>query len=102
MAPFKPFLSPRCKFAWSAELEAAFQISKQAIVEAIREGEEIFDMHMRTCLRPGWSNRGIGYFLLQQHYRCHSGTPDCCPGGWRITLAGSRFLSSAEQRYVAT
>ena len=27
--------------------------------------------------------------------------PDCCPDGWKITLAGSRFLSGAEQRYAA-
>lgn len=29
MAPFKPFLSPRCKLSWSPELEKAFQSSKQ-------------------------------------------------------------------------
>ena len=92
MAPFKTFLSPRCKFSWSAELEDAFQASKQAIVEAIRIGVEIFDIERRTCLRPDWSNRGIGYFLLQQHCSCSSGVPDCCPGGWRITLAGSQFF----------
>ena len=101
MAPFKPFLSPRHKFSWSPELEEAFQSSKLAIVEAIREGVEIYDIQKRTCLRPDWSRRGIGYFLLQQHCSCESGVPDCCPGGWRITLAGSRFLSSAEQRYAA-
>ena len=98
MAPFKPFLSPRCQFTWSPELEKAFQTSKDAIVAAIHEGVEIFDMRRRTCLRPDWSRRGIGYFLLQQHCQCPSGTPDCCPEGWKITLAGSRFLSSAEQR----
>ena len=101
MAPFKPFLSARCQFSWSSELEAAFESSKEAIVEAIRKGVEIFDMQRRTCLRPDWSRRGIGYFLLQQHCDCPSSLPDCCPGGWRITLAGSRFLSSAEQRYAA-
>ena len=101
MAPFKPFLSPRCQFTWSPELEKAFQTSKDAIVAAIHEGVEIFDMRRRTCLRPDWSRRGIGYFLLQQHCQCPSGTPDCCPEGWKITLAGSRFLSSAEQRYAA-
>ena len=74
MEPFKPFLSPRCKF---------------------------FDMRKRTCLRPDWCTRGIGYFLLQQHYSCPSSVPDCCPGGWRIALAGSRFLTPAEQRYAA-
>ena len=66
MEPFKPFLSPRCKFSWSPQLEEAFQSSKDAIISAIRQGVEIFDMHRRTCLRPDWSRRGIGYFLLQQ------------------------------------
>ncbi|KAJ8359136.1 hypothetical protein SKAU_G00156610 [Synaphobranchus kaupii] len=101
MAPFKPFLSPRCKFSWSPKLEEAFQASKCAIIGAIREGVEIYDMQKRTCLRPDWSRRGIGYFLLQQHCGCPSGIPDCCPGGWRVTLAGSRFLSPTEQRYAA-
>ena len=101
MAPFKPFLIPRCKFSWSPELEATFQKSKESIVDSIRQGVEIFDMQRRTCLRPDWSRRGIGFFLLQQHCNCPSGIPDCCPGGWRITLAGSRFLTSAEQRYAA-
>ena len=71
------------------------------IVVAIRQGVEIFDITRRICLRPDWSKQGIGYFLLQQHCECPSGIPDCCPQGWRITLAGSRFLSSAEQRYAA-
>ena len=101
MAPFKPFLSPRYKFQWSNELEKAFQASKTMIIAAIREGVEIFDVHKRTCLRPDWSCKGIGYFLLQQHCDCRSNSPNCCPNGWRITLAGSRFLSSAEQRYAA-
>ena len=26
--------------------------------------------------------------------------PGCCSMGWHVTLAGSRFLSSAEQRYA--
>ena len=101
MEPFNPFLGPRCKFSWSPALEEAFQLSKEAIILAIHQGVEIFDLQKRTCLRPDWSRRGIGYFLLQQHCSCPSGIPDCCPGGWRITLAGSRFLSSAEQRYTA-
>ena len=99
MAPFKPFLSPRCKFTWTPELESAFQTSKRAIIDAIHKGVEIFDLQKRTCLRPDWSRQGIGYFLLQQHCSCQSGTPGCCTDGWRI--AGSRFLSPAEQRYAA-
>ena len=54
-----------------------------------------------TCLRPDWSSRGIGYFLLQKHCHCSSKLPDCCPDWWRVTSAGSRYLSSAEERYAA-
>jgi hypothetical protein len=70
-------------------------------VDAIRRGVEIFDMFRLTCLRPDWSKRGIGYFLFQKHCNCPTGLPDCCQGGWRITLAGSRFLTAAEERYAA-
>ena len=73
MASFKPFLSPRCRFEWTSELERAFQSSKEYIIAEICHGVEIFDPTKRTCIRPG------------------------C---WRITLAGSRFLTSAEQRYA--
>ena len=100
MTPFKPFLSPKCQFEWTSNLSAAFQSSKDAIIEAIRHGVQIFDPKRLTCLRPDWSHLGIGYFLLQKHCSCTSQLPDCCIDGWRITLAGSRFLSSAEQRYA--
>ena len=100
MAPFKPFLSPKRKFEWNDNLDKAFSRSKDAITDAIRHGVEIFDPTQCTCLRPDWSNRGIGYFLLQKHCACPSTLPDCCSNGWRVTLAGSRFLSSAEQRYA--
>ena len=100
LAPFKPFLSPKRKFEWSSELEEAFVASKHAIINAIRHGVEIFDPSKPTCLRPDFSSRGIGYFLLQKHCMCSSEIPGCCSMGWRVTLAGSRFLSSAEQRYA--
>ena len=101
MAPFKPFLSPKQTFCWTLLLDDAFEKSKLAIVTAIQDDVRIFDASKRTCLRLDWSTRGIGYFLLQQHCSCSSEVPDCCPSGWQITLAGSRFLSSAEQRYAA-
>ena len=101
MALFKPFLSPKYQFFWSPVLDKAFNESKEVIVDAIRKGVEIFDITRPTCLRPDWSVRGIGYFLLQKHCSCSSDKPDCCPDGWRITLAGSRFLSGAETRYAA-
>jgi len=50
MMPFKPLLSSGAKFSWSKEL-TAFQLSKSATINAIRDGVEIFDMNKRTCLR---------------------------------------------------
>jgi hypothetical protein len=66
MAPFHPFLSPKVKFMWTSELNQAFEQSKEAIIESIRHGVEIFDIAKRICLRPGWSQKGVGYFLLQK------------------------------------
>ena len=101
MSLFKPFLSHKYQFFWSEVLEKAFQESKNHIIESIREGVEIFDINKLTCLRPDWSKKGIGYFLLQKHCRCDAELPDCCNNGWKITLAGSRFLRGPEQRYAA-
>ena len=100
MARFKPFLSPKRKFEWSDKFDKAFTASKSAIADAICHGVEIFDSARRSCLRPDWSTKGIGYFLLQKHCACASGIPGCCQSGWRVTLAESRFLTSAEQRYA--
>ena len=98
---FRPFLSPRHPFSWTPILNKAFEESKEIIIQAIQEGVQIFDIEKTTCLRPDWSKKGIGYFLSQKHCNCDSTMPDCCTEGWRITLAGSRFLNGAEQRYAA-
>jgi hypothetical protein len=101
MTPFKPYLSPKVRFEWTPALDEAFNTSKGAIVDAIRHGVEIFDPTKRTCLRPDWSCKGIGYYLSQKHCACESRIPDCCDDGWKVTLAGSRFLHDAERRYAA-
>ena len=101
MRLFKPFLSPKRTFFWSEVLDKAFNESKNHIIASILEGVEIFDMTKPTCLRPDWSKNGIGYILLQKHCHCTSELPDCCDNGWRITLAGSRFLKGPEERYAA-
>ena len=69
-------------------------------MNAIKNGVEIYDPSKLTCLRPDWSQRGIGYFLSQKHCDCYASIPGCCEYGWRITLAGSRFLKPAETRYA--
>ena len=78
-----------------------FDASKAAIIDAIKFGVKIFDPKKPTCLRPDWSNLGVGYYLTQKHCECAGNLPNCCDDGWQITLAGSRFLTQAEQRYVA-
>ncbi|KAK4305128.1 hypothetical protein Pmani_022960 [Petrolisthes manimaculis] len=100
MAPFKPLLSPKVSFKWDSELEEAFQRSKKAIIDEIETGVEIFDPSKRTCLNPDWSRTGVGYWLRQKHCGCNSNIPGCCADGWKITLAGSRFLRNAEKRYA--
>lgn len=100
MEPFKPLLSPKCPFKWSAALDEAFEQSKEAILKEIRHGVEIFEPGRPTYLNSDWSKTGIGYWLRQKHCTCKSTSPACCPSGWRVTLAGSRFLRDAERRYA--
>ena len=100
LEPFKKFLSPKVKFEWNAELDAIFERSKLQIIDAIKQGVQIYDMTKRTCLRTDWSRSGIGYLLAQKHCHCKGGSYGCCPDGWRITLAGSRFLTPAEKNYA--
>ena len=101
MAPFRPLLSPKSKFIWTEELDRSFRLSRQLIVDLIEEGVRIFDIDRETCLRVDWSKTGIGYFFMQKHCPCSKVTPLCCDIGWKITLAGSRFLTGAETRYAA-
>ena len=100
MEPFRTFLSPRVKFQWDGKLNEIFEDSKARIVEAIKEGVQIFDISRRTCLRTDWSKCGIAYFLAQKHCDCTCTSYGCCEDGWKVTLAGSRFLTSAEKNYA--
>ena len=100
VAPMRPMLKKYAKFEWTDTLDKAFEESKIKIIEAIRNGVEIFDKDRITCLSTDWSKSGIGYYLMQKHCECQSEAPGCCTSGWRITLAGSRQLKSAETRYA--
>ena len=42
IAPFRPLLSAKAKFYWNNELQECFDKAKAAIIEAIREGVQIF------------------------------------------------------------
>ena len=86
-------------FEWTDELDALFEISKNRIVEAIKEGVRIYDLSKLTALSTDYSKAGIGFWLLQKHCDCKNQLPGCCDDGWRIVLAGSRFLSRTEANY---
>ena len=100
MAPFRHLLKPKTKFEWTEELYKAFHLSKENIVSKIKEGVELFDINLPTCLATDFSVTGVGYFLLQKACSCDSKVPTCCADGWRLCLVGSRFLHDAETRYV--
>ena len=100
MLPFRALLKPEMPFVWTAELDTLFEESKSTIIDAIYHGVEIFDKDRPTCLATDWSKDGIGYWLFQKHCPCPSAKPFCCKTGWKVTLVGSRFTSSAESRYA--
>jgi len=66
MSPFKLFLSPKVRFKWDEALEAAFNDSKKAIVESIKEGVRIFDLARVTALSTDYSMTGI-YIYINIH-----------------------------------
>ena len=100
MAPFRHLLKPKTKFEWTEELDRAFELSKENIVNKIKSGVELFDINLPTCLATDFSITGVGFFLLQKTCACQSRVPTCCADGWRLCLVGSRFLHDAETRYA--
>ena len=100
MLPFRNLLKPTNKFEWTDELDQIFQESKKVIIKEIQTGVEIFDKSKPTVLATDWCKDGLGFWLLQKHCNCISAQPFCCKTGWRVTLVGSRFTSSAESRYA--
>ena len=73
------------------------------IVSLVKEGIRTFDISRRTCLQTDWSKDGIGYLLLQQYCECNPrNAPVCCPDGWRLIYAGSRFTTPTEAGYSPT
>ena len=84
MSPFRSLLKPSCLFAWSPELQQAFDASKKEICSRIQEGVMIFDKNRPTCLATDWSKDGIGYWLFQKHCPCPSLEIFCCQEGWPL------------------
>ena len=97
MLPFRDLVKKSSRFSWNQTLEKAFQESKQVIVKLVRQGISTFDINRVTCLASDWSKDGMGFLLLQKHCTCAiDRAPVCCPEGWRLVFAGSRFCTDAE------
>ena len=99
MAPFRHLLSAKVPFQWTAELQEAFDASKQEIIAQCSKGVRSFDPQLPTALATDWSKLGLGFWLTQKYCSCSSLLPGCCSSGWQTVYVGSRFCSSAESRY---
>ena len=100
MLPFKPLLSKSASFAWSAELQHAFESAREAIVQAVKDGVKTFSPNAVTCLSTVWSNIGLGAVLWQKHCSCAGASLTCCNGGWLICGVQSRYCNPAESNYA--
>ena len=101
MLPFRDLVKKSSRFSRKQTLEKAFQESKQVIVKLERQGVSTFDINRVTCLAPDGCKDGMGFWLLQKHCTCAINRAlVCCPEGWRLVFAGSRFCTDAEQRYA--
>ena len=105
MAPFRDLIKPNTPFYWDTTLQSSFNESKRHIVDLVKDGVRTFDTSKPTCIQTDWSQQGIGFLLVQKHCQCaveRTINPRCCPTGWKLTYAGSRFTTEAETRYSPT
>ena len=101
MLPFRDLVKKNSNFTWDETINEAFSQSKQVIVNLVKDGISSFDTNRITCVATDWSKDGMGFLLLQKHCKCTlDKAPICCPEGWKLVFAGSRFCTDAESRYA--
>ena len=102
MLPFRHLLSTKTPFAWSPDLETAFQKSKDEIIRLCERGVRSFDPVKPTALATDWSKWASGFWLTQKHCQCiqEKTKPGCCQEGWQTVFCGSRFNNGPESRYA--
>ena len=101
MQPFRELLKAPAvgkKVYWDENLTKLFEESKVTIEENIVAGLQTFSRERTTALCTDWSKEGMGYLLMQKKCTCTEVKLSCCPGGWGLVLAGSRFCTGAESR----
>ena len=99
MSPFKPLLKKNSSFAWSQELQDAFDSDKSQINSLVKNGVKSYQLGSHTFLVTDWSRFGIGFVLWQKTCSCQDIHPSCCKNGWIMVLCGSRYCTPAEIRY---
>ena len=92
MLPFRNLVKPKSSFQWTDELKKLFEKCKLKIISQVQDGVCKYDTNRITCLQTDYSKSGLGYLLLQKHCACPlDDAPVCCPTGWKLVYAGSRF-----------
>ena len=100
MHPFRELLKPGTKFYWDSELQEIFNKSKLEICNLVKDGIKLFDPERKTAILTDWSKKGTGFNLVQKYCNCDAAYPQCCMGGWKLVLAGSKFNTKAEANYA--
>ena len=101
MLPFRNLLKKNAEWYWDENLTRLFLKSKNIIAEQIRHGITLFQPGKPTCLSTDWCQHGIGFILSQKSWLCDiENAPTCCPNGWKIIFARSRFITGSESRYA--
>lgn len=86
--PFHNLLKKRNEFVWTTEHAKAFERMKAELAKP--QSLAYYDHRLPTRLYTDASRlNGLGFVLKQRRTE-----------GWKIVQAGSRFLSSAEERYA--
>ena len=103
MEPFRHLIKPNQTFYWDDNLTNIFNASKQELIQKVKDGVKSFEPGRRTCLQTDWCKHGISYLLLQKHCLClNKDDVRCCPEGWKLVYAGSRFTKNSEANYKPT
>ena len=97
MQSFRQLLSSSTPFEWTKDLDDRFKQAKVAIIAAVKEGVETFNMDRDTILVVDWSKHGVGFMLLQKICKCEKADNHrCCETGWVLIVAGGRFTTPSE------
>ena len=70
IAPFRDLLKAGNTFEWTEGLNVAFEASKKEIVRLVKNGVQMFDPELMTCLSTDFCKTGLGWILQQKTCKC--------------------------------